>query len=317
MRVAVTLGLLLLMLAALSLAGRWITWLNVFSNFAHIVALLGYLLGVYGFMLGRRRARWITMFLGLAVGLSSTAVVLSAPDIWPSQISQPYGSKVKVIQFNLKPGRDDEDAIVAWLAKERPDVVILQDLTTSLSTRLSAALPELRLSCTHECEVALATRFPLSRQRSYGRGGYGLTPATLISHLQIDGMEVIFVATHLARPTFGGKSSPTEIIQVQSANISRLEGLLRLAPRDRMVVIGDMNATPWSWPGRRLKGVLRLQRRTGVMATWPAVSWIPPILPIDQIYAGKSWQTIQVRRGPKLGSDHYPAVVTLGLISAS
>lgn len=315
--IPVVLSICLLVVATLSLVGWWVTWISVFSNFTHITAFLGWLLGVYGFAFMRGAGRSITMFLALAVGLSSTVVVLSAPGIWPSAIDRSYGSKVKVVQFNLKPGRDDEDAIVEWLTNERPDVVILQDLTTSLSDRLSVALPELTLSCTHQCQVAMASRFPLRRQRSYGRGGYGLTPATLVSHVQIEGMDTIFVATHLARPTFSGKASPTEMVQVQSANISRLKGILSLSPRDRMIVIGDMNAAPWSWPGIRLQRALSLPRRTSAIATWPAVSWMPPILPIDHVYAGQSWQTIQVRRGPRLGSDHYPVVVTLGLSSAA
>ena len=38
----------------------------------------------------------------------------------------------------------------------------------------------------------------------------------------------------------------------------------------------------------------------------------PAFMPIDHVYAGAAWQTIMVRRGPSMGSDHYPLVVDLG-----
>ena len=40
-----------------------------------------------------------------------------------------------------------------------------------------------------------------------------------------------------------------------------------------------------------------------------------PLLPIDHLYAGPGWATVSVRRGPPLGSDHYPLVVTLAPVA--
>ena len=35
------------------------------------------------------------------------------------------------------------------------------------------------------------------------------------------------------------------------------------------------------------------------------------LLPIDHVYAGPGWRTVRAERGPRLGSDHYPVIVTL------
>ena len=43
---------------------------------------------------------------------------------------------------------------------------------------------------------------------------------------------------------------------------------------------------------------------------------MPPILPIDHIYAGSDWRMTGLRRGPRLGSDHFPLVATLRLQEA-
>ena len=95
---------------------------------------------------------------------------------------------------------------------------------------------------------------------------------------------------------------------------------VRGLPQARMVVAGDFNSTPWSFALKRLDGMLPLIRRDRAIATWPSapteaqgrkVPLALPVLPIDHIYAGAGWRTLDVRRGPSLGSDHRPVVVTL------
>lgn len=307
-----------ILLAALSLIGRWFTWLNIISNFTHVIACLGCLAAAASIALRNRSSRRILTSLGLTVAIGASSLVLSVPGLSALQRNQFVGdeaTKVKVIQFNLKPGQDNELAIANWLSEEQPDILIMQDLRDSLLERITAALPQLKFHCTHQCEVAMATRYTILYQDSHGRGGYGLTPATLVSLVDVEGVEVPIVATHLARPTFGGRSSPNHMVQVQSANITRLEGLLDHIARDRMIVGGDMNATPWSWAGRRLQSILAVQRRTDVTPTWPVGTWAGAAIPIDHIYAGAAWHDVEVRRGPALGSDHYPVVVTLALVA--
>ena len=89
-------------------------------------------------------------------------------------------------------------------------------------------------------------------------------------------------------------------------------------PLPRLIVSGDFNSTPWSFSLKRQDRLFGLERRTRAMATWPAGDFsrmhfaIPfPVLPIDHVYAGEGWRTVEVRRGPMLGSDHYPVIITL------
>jgi endonuclease/exonuclease/phosphatase (EEP) superfamily protein YafD len=37
-----------------------------------------------------------------------------------------------------------------------------------------------------------------------------------------------------------------------------------------------------------------------------------PLLPIDQLYAGREWGVVDAQRLPATGSDHYPLLITLG-----
>ncbi|MDE2488701.1 MAG: endonuclease/exonuclease/phosphatase family protein, partial [Alphaproteobacteria bacterium] len=82
-------------------------------------------------------------------------------------------------------------------------------------------------------------------------------------------------------------------------------------------VTGDFNSTPWSFSRRRWDKAFGLIRRDRALFSWPAGKTVwgvkPPfpILPIDHVYAGPDWATVSIRRGPKLGSDHYPVVAIL------
>lgn len=310
---AIASGILLALLTIVSFGGRWITWVNLVSNFAHILAVLGGGTALCAVFVRTSNARRAALFLGLSAAATSAALVLTTPDLRPAYATPDGGPRLKVIQFNLKPGRDDDEAIAAWLAREQPDLLVLQDLKPALMSKLASRLTGMSFTCTLDCEVTVAARAPLFDRSTHGRGVYGLTPTTLVTHFEVGGAPAILVATHLARPTFGGKASPTRTVQVQAANLTRLQAILDGQSRERMIVVGDFNATPWSWAGRRIHRLLGLERRTSAEPTWPVMPLGGAMLPIDHIYAGADWKTLDVRRGPRLGSDHYPVVAVLEL----
>jgi endonuclease/exonuclease/phosphatase (EEP) superfamily protein YafD len=124
-----------------------------------------------------------------------------------------------------------------------------------------------------------------------------------------DGAEPFIVfGLHLTWPV------PPRPHQAQSRAVAE-----RLAVFDRssLIVAGDFNATPWSFALRRQDARFGIPRLTRALATWPAArtQWgftLPfAILPIDHVYAGPSWRLISLRRGPRLGSDHFPIVTVL------
>ena len=99
--------------------------------------------------------------------------------------------------------------------------------------------------------------------------------------------------------------------------------MARLYERKRLIIAGDFNSTPWSFTLRRQDEALGLVRRNQAMLSWPAMAFsrwnihMPlPFLAIDHVYAGSDWVTLGAERGPALGSDHFPVVVTLALSPA-
>jgi len=82
------------------------------------------------------------------------------------------------------------------------------------------------------------------------------------------------------------------------------------------VVVGDLNATPWSpfFAGLlRESGLLNTSQGRGVFGSWPA--WLPlGRIPLDHCLVSPSIQIANKWLGPQIGSDHLPVVVDLQLL---
>ncbi|HTL35376.1 MAG TPA: endonuclease/exonuclease/phosphatase family protein, partial [Kofleriaceae bacterium] len=80
-----------------------------------------------------------------------------------------------------------------------------------------------------------------------------------------------------------------------------------------VIVMGDMNATPWSRPFTGLvreSGLCDTRAGFGLQASFPAASWVLRI-PIDHVLVSCSVGVLDRRIGRDVGSDHLPAIVDL------
>jgi endonuclease/exonuclease/phosphatase (EEP) superfamily protein YafD len=83
------------------------------------------------------------------------------------------------------------------------------------------------------------------------------------------------------------------------------------------MVVGDLNATPWSWPFRNLLATGRLRNSQvgfGVQPSFAASSNPLFRVPIDHLVYSDALLVRQRRLGPRLGSDHFPLLVDLELV---
>lgn len=80
-----------------------------------------------------------------------------------------------------------------------------------------------------------------------------------------------------------------------------------------MIVMGDLNATPWSRPFAWLRertGLCDSRAGFGIQASFPAASALLRI-PIDHLLASCPIGVRERRIGRDVGSDHLPVVVDL------
>jgi endonuclease/exonuclease/phosphatase (EEP) superfamily protein YafD len=284
--------------ALLAEGGRFLAPLDVLTHFATL-------------WLAARRGRLGLMALG-TVGVLA-AVALMAPEygrpIRP-RVQPGAGRQIRLIQFNAWQRNTDPAATADWIAGEAPDVVTIEDVTPPLAQALMdrGFRPSRGMVNTMIFSRGLT---PLTSMRVPFRD-WALLPDFARARFRTPGGNEAFsvVAVHLIRPNQGDTAREAELVAK----------LLDRQSRERLIIAGDFNLTPWSFALRRVDGRLGLERRDRAIATWPACPnpgpWpvcVPAFLPIDHVYAGPAWRTVAISRGPRLGSDHYPLVVDLAL----
>ena len=288
--------------AALALAGARVPLLDAFSHFAPFYAAAGLVGAVWAAVAGR----------GPVVAASVLAVIASAAMVVPElrrdagPVAAGAPDQIKVIQFNAGRRNADVVRIADWLRTQDADVVTVteagHDLRDLLVRRdgwkVAGAAGDLMIYTRERYLRMTRPRPPRPLDANFVNATYGHPAGP---------MEV--VTGHVSWPT--DPKAPYQVAALEFVTAAR--------PRGRMIFTGDLNATPWSWELRRLDRSLGLTRRDRAVATWPAQvlgqPWPLPFLPIDHVYAGPGWATVQVERGPHLGSDHYPLIVTLAPVA--
>lgn len=299
--------------ALVAQGGRFSNRLDVLAHFAPFWLAGGLLALVLALMSPRGAVREATLSLGLVATLAAGA--LMAPE-YLRPMSPPAApdapGQIKLIQFNVWGRNTDVAKTADWIVAQKPDFVVMQELKTPMRDALLARAPGYQLVCDHRsvCHTAILTRLEPIRFNipEYGLPGASL-PLAVADFRAKDGRLFTVMGVHYTWPTAGG---------FQQAQGVQVEALLSRFPKDRAILSGDFNSTPWSFSRRREDKRFGLERRTRAVFSWPAAQFtrwrlqLPfAFLPIDQVYAGSGWRTVSVKRGPRLGSDHFPVVVTL------
>lgn len=304
-RVAIWLNVVLTLLvgaAALAagiglLGGEW-RLADVASHFAPIYGGICLLGAAWSVLAGRG-----PVIAASVLGLLASGVLIAPEfrrDAGPIAAAD-APDQIKVIQFNVSRRNRDLARVTAWIGAQGADVVTITEATDPLRDRM---LREGWQVAGRAGDLMIFTREPyvgMTRPKPKLPLDVNFVNATYATGS--GPMEV--VTAHYVWPT-------DPIVKYQAG---ALDFVVANRPRDRMILTGDFNATPWSAELKRMDAKLGLTRRERALATWPAEvlgqRWPLPFLPIDHVYAGPGWATVKVERGPHLGSDHYPLIVTL------
>ncbi len=321
--IAVALAAVMLAAAgAASVLGFVSGWLDGVTHFmpiwgaAGLVVLLTALLA-----LSPSRLRIAAVICASASVLA--ALALAAPELvraGSASRSAPSADDVTIVSHNIFKANVDPALTVAVLRAADADVVLLQEAnlrpTRAVQRWLQSAYPY-RVTCpfaARDCSLAIYSRFPVTERRLKPRVwvGDGWDPSMyLLARLEPPGEEPFTVAT-----THYGWPKPPWLQREQREGL--LKGLTSVGGDD-LILGGDFNSTPWSYFLREQDRTFGLERRTRALPTWPARFHglpVAPFLPIDHIYAGRDWRTVEVRRLRKTGSDHYGVMVRLQRRSA-
>lgn len=228
---------------------------------------------------------------------------------WRTAQTAGEGAALKVLTFNISNDNERTDELVAWIRRENPDIILLQEFTP----RFEAALTSLRgdwpyghgVSRPDPWGIALFSRHPVTRLEVH----FPERVPVLVATVELDGSQVAVVSAHPLPPI------DEEMAGMRDEMLAELGQ--RLAQRPGPIILGgDLNATPWSTGYRALAhraGLVPLRSGLVPQPTWPA--WFAPVIPIDHVLVRGF--TGNARIGPHLGSDHLPVIGELRLSGAA
>jgi endonuclease/exonuclease/phosphatase (EEP) superfamily protein YafD len=197
---------------------------------------------------------------------------------------------------------------LAAIQREAPDVLVIEEVNDRWLRDLrplTGLFPHtVTVPRDDNFGIALFSRRPLAHQEVLDLGEVGVP--TLRVRLALDGTRLTVLATHPVPP-----GSPRHY----RWRNEQLQAVARMAAEQdgAVVVIGDLNTTPWSAHFRRMlrRGKLRdTGRGWGFVGTWPAWLW-PLRIPLDHCLISGQLEVTHRRVGAAVGSDHLPLVVDL------
>jgi endonuclease/exonuclease/phosphatase (EEP) superfamily protein YafD len=220
----------------------------------------------------------------------------------------PQGRPCRLLLSNVHSANTEHDRLLALVEHESPDIIVLEEINNTWVS----ALGELRAAYPHHIEhpesdnfgIALYSRLPLEALeiRMIGEIQVASVHATLMR----DGARWHIIATHPLPP--GGSAYwrwRNEQLEKLAAYIWQLDG--------HVVLIGDLNTTPWSHYFRKLladAGLRNAGGGFGLQPSWP--SFCPPLgMQIDHCLVSARLAAADFRTTPSIGSDHYPLVVDI------
>ena len=280
---------------------RW--WLlDLLANFrVQYLVVLGVTGALYGLFVGRAVGAVL-----LAAGAVNLVVVV--PFLFEThQAPDDPGPTLTVTSFNVQASNRNRARVVDWLREHRADLVFLLESTfeweasvagaADLPYRIVAPVPDrytFGISLLARDDVAVVTRDLV----------FGDRPVVEAS-VEFDGGTVQVLGVHPRSPTSPARADSRDRHLAAAALWARG----RTGP---VVVVGDLNASPWSAAFRRLKRDGDLDDSLagfGFQPSWPA-GWGPLMIPIDHALHSDDLDVVDRSTGPALGSDHRSLTVS-------
>lgn len=291
-----------------SFFGRWVWWLDVLANFRaqYVVALVVLALSL---MLTRFRRTGLVL---LVVAVVNLVPVLPLYVGSPGD-SDPAALSIRVMSFNLLSTNEGFAEVIDYVRAIDPDLVLLHEASRPWEVAIEASDLGYEVIRPRADNLIFGT-LVLVRGEEIEAVSYGFAEAqpraVQISYRPRGWPSAIqILSTHPLAPT-GKERADLRDAQLDFAADWAAE---REGPR---FVVGDLNATPWSWPFRNLvskAGLKNSQAGFGLQPTFPATSNVLLRVPIDHLLHSDELVVRDRRLGPPLGSDHFPLVVDLEL----
>lgn len=290
--------------------GRWFWLFDLATSFRPQFAAVLLAGGVALLLRSWPRLGWVILTLGLV------NLALVAPLFWGKQNIPADSPTMRVVSFNVQGQNARYGQVIEFLAEVNADVVFLHEANRLWERAFSEALASGFLSYTQHrsrpdhliFSTLTLTRDPPSEVISHGWAEREARAMEVV--ISLGETEITLLGIHPLAPTTSRRAA------LRDAQFEFVAGWVGKA-RGPTVVTGDFNATPWSHVfGPLTAGGLRnSQRGFGLAPSFPVDGSLLTRVPIDHLLHSSHLAVSDRWLGPDLGSDHYPLVVDLALVS--
>jgi endonuclease/exonuclease/phosphatase (EEP) superfamily protein YafD len=258
-----------------------------------------------------------------------TSLSINAFEVLPWYFGKPPAPAagdpaLKVLLANVYTDNRESAALLALIARENPDVVVLVEINDRWVRDL------LPLAKTHphfetvprddNFGIGIWSRLPAQFDENDTDGSpRRVAPLPLFSRSEDDvpslkatfsvGLkQITLLATHPVPPVRG------EMFEWRNRQLAQIASWVR-SVRGPCIVVGDLNMSLWSPYHARLlrdSGLKNARQGFGVLPSWPTM--IPFMeIPLDHCLISPGIGVRAIHTGPKIGSDHLPLIVELAL----
>jgi endonuclease/exonuclease/phosphatase (EEP) superfamily protein YafD len=299
--------------AVVCLFARWSWFADILTSFmlAHFIGAVVVLLGLAGLRAWRRciLAVMLVLWVGALVAPYAPYATLSAA---PDSAGRP----LRVMLTNVLTRNTQSARVFEAVREANPDVLCIQEFDKEWQRDLQ----ELTGDYPHRHDIprpdnfgiALWSKHPFLSVETLNLGD--ATVPAILAKLDVGGTPVTALTVHTLPPLM------RDYADTRNQQIAAIPAIAREAGTP-FILIGDLNVTMWSpyFLGmEQASGLVNARRGRGVLPTWPAnVPWAPAPCPIDHVLASSDIGVVDIKRGPFVGSDHYPVYADLLLPSAT
>ncbi|MBW3666997.1 MAG: endonuclease/exonuclease/phosphatase family protein [Actinobacteria bacterium] len=297
----------LALVALATLLGRWVWWLDVLANFrVHYFAILT----VAGLVIVVSRWRNLGYAI-LGVALVNLVFVLPLYVGSPGE-GDPGAPAMRVMSFNLLSSNENFSGVIEYIDTVDPDLVLLHEASRPWEAAIDSSELRYEMIRPRSDDLVFGTLVLVRQERveAISHGFAADQPRAVELHYRPSGWPepIQVLSTHPLAPTEARRAA------LRNAQI-RFAAEWAESREGAVMVVGDLNATPWSWPFRLLTeaGLRNSQIGFGVQASFPATSIFLVRVPIDHLLHSEALVVRDRYLGPALGSDHFPLVVDIEL----
>lgn len=284
--------------------GNFSWFFDLFSHF-RVQYLLGLLiLGIIMWLGSHRKSAVLFLLLSLV----NLGVVL--PIYFGRQTIDPHFASLRAMLINVNSSLGDTARVRMVIEAEDPDILVLEEISArwlSDLTWLTNAYPHCLIEPREDnFGIALYSKLPLQNGRIIDISEADV-PSIIATVLTEEG-NLCVVATH-PLPPFGKDYS-----RLRNGQLEQLPKFLS-SPHP-ILLLGDLNVTPWNTHFRKLLKETKLRDSTkgfGYQPSWPSHAPLF-LIPLDHCLHSEGIAIFDRRIGKNVSSDHYPLIVDFAIL---